>query len=86
MAEAGIRETIRHGETGLLSERDPEDHGHAIDAILMDADLRMHLGVAGRQTVVEHWTWDQSYQQLERNIERALSAPQGRGHPLTSSK
>ena len=34
--EAGVRETVRHDETGLLVDRDPEQFAHAVLALLDD--------------------------------------------------
>lgn len=73
VAEGGIRETVQHGKTGLLTERDPMEYGRAIETLLKDETLRTRMGTLGRQQVIQHWTWDQSYQQLEKNMQRALA-------------
>ena len=75
VAEGGIRETIQHGETGLLTERDPVEYGQAIETLMKDETLRTRMGMQGRQQVVEHWTWDASYRQLEKNMQRAVTGP-----------
>ena len=72
VAEAGVRETVQHNETGLLTERDPYEFGEAIDRLLKDRALCLKMGELGRERVLAHWTWEQSYQQLEKNIEYAL--------------
>lgn len=73
IAEGGIRETIQHGKTGLLTERDPVEFGKAIEILLKDESLRTRMGATGRQHVVQHWTWDQSYQKLEKYMYLILS-------------
>lgn len=73
VAEGGIRETVQHGETGLLTERDPMEYGQAIEVLMKDETLRTRMGARGRQQVVEHWTWDASYRQLEKNMQRAVA-------------
>jgi glycosyltransferase involved in cell wall biosynthesis len=46
-------------ETGLLVEpNDPEALVGAIRRLLDDADLRARLGAAGRQRVIERFTWE----------------------------
>jgi len=72
IAEAGIRETIQNNETGLLTERDPREFGQAIDALMKDKPMRERMGVLGRQRVLAHWTWAQSYEQLEKNMQMTL--------------
>jgi glycosyltransferase involved in cell wall biosynthesis len=46
-------------ETGLLVEpNDPEALVGAIRRLLDDANLRARLGAAGRQRVIERFTWE----------------------------
>ena len=72
VAEAGIRETIIHNKTGLLTERDPYAFGAAIELILSDAQLRLDMGQNARQHVLEKWTWEQAFDTLEKNISRVV--------------
>jgi len=72
VAEAGIRETIIHNKTGLLAERDPGEFGKAIESLLNNNELHTKLGVNGRQHILDNWTWELSFQQLEKNIYRAF--------------
>jgi len=72
VAEGGIRETVQHGETGLLTERDPREFGQAIATLLNDSALRAEMGSSGRSHVLAHWTWDQSCQKLEKHMQMAL--------------
>jgi len=73
IAEAGVRETVLHNKTGLLTERDPHEFGQAIERLMKDEKLWMNMSLAGRQRVLDHWTWEQATQQLENNMKKTLS-------------
>ena len=49
----GIRDLIRHGETGLLCGTDPESLRGAIRTVLADPPLRRRLGENARRVVLE---------------------------------
>jgi glycosyltransferase involved in cell wall biosynthesis len=66
--EGGLRESVLHGQTGLLAERDPEEFGEALDQLLQDEDKRHRLGDQGQAYVTEEWTWERSTDCLERNL------------------
>ena len=70
VAEAGIRETVKHNETRLLSERDLAQFRHVIEMLLKDGSSRKRVGKNGRQYVTTNWTWDHSYAELEKNLYR----------------
>ena len=71
VAEAGIRETIIHNETGLLTERDPYTFGKAIQLLLNDTQLMSEMSQNGRRSVEEKWLWRHSFKTLEKNILKA---------------
>lgn len=71
--EAGLRETVQHGENGFLTERDPLEFGLAIQQLLSDQTLWMQMSHNGRQGVLKHWTWDESYKKLEEHMALTLS-------------
>lgn len=71
--EGGIRETVRHGETGLLTERDPRDFANALTELLASPEKRRAFGETGRRWVEDNWTWDISTLRLEENFSRALA-------------
>jgi len=73
VAEGGVRESVRHDETGLLTPRDERQFAAAVERMLGDASLAERLGRAGRESVLAGWTWDASCRALERELD-ALAA------------
>lgn len=69
VAEGGLRETIRHGETGLLVDRDPAQFASALIALLEKRDYLEMLGAQGRQDVEANWSWDRSIYELENHFQ-----------------
>ena len=55
---AGIRELIRHGETGYLCETTPEAIRSAIEELLGDPTARTKMGKNARSFVVERFSLD----------------------------
>jgi glycosyltransferase involved in cell wall biosynthesis len=74
VAEGGLRETIRNGENGLLTERDPQEFGAALDRVLCDRGLVARLGTHGREDARSTWTWKRSVDQLETHLAWAIDA------------
>lgn len=72
IAEAGIRETVIHNKTGLLTERDPHEFGQAIERLMNGKAMWTNMSVEGRQRVLECWTWEQASQQLEKNMQKTI--------------
>jgi glycosyltransferase involved in cell wall biosynthesis len=54
----GIRETVSHGETGLLCEPTPEGIRDGIASLLEDEALRSRLGANGREHAVREFSLD----------------------------
>jgi len=67
--EGGVRETITHGATGLLTERDPTEFAAAIDKLYVDSHLASEYGARGVRWVNEAWTWDTTLNRLVRHLE-----------------
>jgi glycosyltransferase involved in cell wall biosynthesis len=62
----GIRELIRHGETGYLCGTSPEEIRAAIQDVLNAPDLRARMGRNARESVVDQFS-------LERVLEMELA-------------
>jgi glycosyltransferase involved in cell wall biosynthesis len=73
VAEAGIRETIQDGENGLLTERDSIEFGKAITRLFEDKLLWKAISEEGITRVAEKWTWEQSCDRLEVNINKTIA-------------
>jgi len=71
VCEAGVCETILHGETGLLVERDPEKFAAAISSLLEDKELRTRYGKQGRLYVEKEWSWERSTRNVETHLASA---------------
>jgi glycosyltransferase involved in cell wall biosynthesis len=54
----GLRDIVRHEETGLVVEPTSDSLREAISRLLADAQLRRRLGAAARRDVVERFSID----------------------------
>ena len=55
----GLREVVRHGETGFLVEPgDAAELRHYLELVLDDPQLARRLGENARQLAIERFTWD----------------------------
>lgn len=72
--EAGYRESVVNGSTGMLVDPEPNALGDAIASLLDQPDRVAALGQAGRETVIERWTWAHAGRRLETLLERAPTA------------
>jgi glycosyltransferase involved in cell wall biosynthesis len=66
--EAGVRESVIDGETGVLVERDPDQLAAALGALLDRETEADRLGQNGRQHALTHWTWDTAIATIERHL------------------
>jgi glycosyltransferase involved in cell wall biosynthesis len=65
VAEGGVRETVQHGETGLLADRDPQLFADALTELWSKPLLAEKLGRKGPAYVQECWNWDDAIARLE---------------------
>jgi glycosyltransferase involved in cell wall biosynthesis len=68
VAEGGIREAVLPGKTALAAPRDTGAFAEIICTLLTDRKMAAELGQAGRQHVLERWTWEHSVKSLEQNL------------------
>jgi glycosyltransferase involved in cell wall biosynthesis len=63
--EAGVRESVTDGKTGLLTERDPRQFACAVLRLLEDESLRSAYGADARSDVEARWHWDRSVDNID---------------------
>jgi glycosyltransferase involved in cell wall biosynthesis len=69
--EGGVRESVVHGVTGLLVDRDPVEAALAVRELLADEERLNYYGREGREHVLNSWTWDRTAAQLEQTLSEA---------------
>jgi glycosyltransferase involved in cell wall biosynthesis len=69
VAEGGVRESILHGKTGWLVQRNQQEFAQAIVQLLSQPRLIEELGREGPAYVQENWNWDKSVNNLEQHLE-----------------
>jgi glycosyltransferase involved in cell wall biosynthesis len=69
--EGGVVESIVHGQTGLLVERDPDRFAAAVQSLLANPDLVETYGRNAREHVIQNWNWDRSVSLLGSHLKSA---------------
>jgi glycosyltransferase involved in cell wall biosynthesis len=64
VAEGGLLETVVHGETGLLTPRQPVAFAEAVTSLLTDEPRRRALAAGARQYVERSWDWTRASQEI----------------------
>lgn len=68
--EGGVRETVRDGETGLLTQRDPYEFAEKMRIFLEHPEIVTRYGQQARQYIEMKWSWEHSVQELLRNFQK----------------
>ena len=71
--EGGIRESVRDGQSGILINRDSIELAQAIDHLVQNPDARNRLGQQAGMYVRSEWTWAQSIDRYEKEVEKLLT-------------
>jgi glycosyltransferase involved in cell wall biosynthesis len=75
----GIRESVRHGETGfLVPHGDAEAMAVAIDRLAASRELVEELGRNARR-FAESFTWERAADETERHLSRLIADAKGEG-------
>ncbi len=69
--EAGFRESVTDGVTGILVEPEAAALAEGIGRLASDPTAASKMGKAGRADVTGRWTWDRTVSQMERILEGA---------------
>ena len=70
--EGGIKETVKHNKTGILTQRDEQDFADAIVKLFNDKQLWDKLAANGKAYVNSFWTLDAAGERLLKNMYRII--------------
>jgi glycosyltransferase involved in cell wall biosynthesis len=74
----GLRDLVVDGETGLfVPPGDVEALRAALEKLLADRELRRGMGIAGRERILEGFTWGPMLDRLLETYELALTGRAG---------
>ena len=68
--EGGLRESVIHNKTGLLTERDEEEFARAVTKLLLDQDMYKSMSEAAVKEVSHFWTLEQAGHRLIKHLKR----------------
>lgn len=69
VAEGGMRETIVHDVSGILTVREPQAFGGALAALALDPVRADRLGAASRDFALANFGWSQHLKRLESELQ-----------------
>lgn len=75
VGEGGVQETILHGSTGYLVDRDPVQFARFLEQLLFDSKLRTEMGAAAADYVRTQWTWPKAVDELEKQFALLMASP-----------
>lgn len=70
--EGGIRESILHNETGILTERDEKIFADSVKTLLLDDKRRTYMGQKGIEVVRNFWTLEHAGERLLWHLDRVV--------------
>ncbi len=74
--EGGVRESVAHNESGLLTERDEQEFAEAITKLLLDENEHQSMGQRGIELIQNFWTWEHAGERLLRYLKRTMQRSQ----------
>ena len=72
--EGGVRETVIHNKTGLLTERDEELFSSAVKELLQDENKRYEYSKNSVELVRNYWTLAEAGKRLDWHLKRAKNS------------
>jgi glycosyltransferase involved in cell wall biosynthesis len=73
VGEGGVRESVVHEQTGLLTNRDPGQFAAAVRTLLENEALVRLYGEQARKCALEKWSWDAAIRRLEQHLAQVAS-------------
>ncbi|MDN5379196.1 glycosyltransferase family 4 protein [Thermodesulfobacterium sp.] len=70
--EGGVRESVVHGETGILTERDEAMFAEAITELLLDDKKRANMSQKSIEMVQDFWSLEHASKRLAWHLKRAI--------------
>jgi glycosyltransferase involved in cell wall biosynthesis len=70
--EGGVRESVVHNESGILTERDEREFAEAITQLLPDENKRQSMGQKGIELIQGFWTLRHAGERLLWHLERTM--------------
>ena len=70
--EGGVRESIIHNETGILTERDENMFGEAVTKLLLDKEKRQKIAQRGIEYINNFWTLEHAGERLFKHLNRVM--------------
>ena len=75
--EAGIRESVVDGVSGILVDRDPGEIAEAIRRLMDSQNLRASISKQAVEYVHRRWTWQQAADRYEEEVGKLLEGVRG---------
>lgn len=70
--EGGVRESIVHNETGILTERDESMFAEAVIKLFLDKRKRQNIARRSIEVIHKYWTIDKAGERLLNHLNRAI--------------
>ena len=70
--EGGVRESVIHNKTGILSERDEDMFAEAITKLLLDKEKRQKIAQRAIKSIHNFWTLEHAGERLLTHLNRAI--------------
>lgn len=70
--EGGYKETVIDGKTGYLVEKDPKKLAEKLNSLVSSPKKITKMGEAGREQILNNWTWDKQTEKLENLFKKFL--------------
>jgi glycosyltransferase involved in cell wall biosynthesis len=70
--EGGVRESVVHNESGILTDRDEQEFAEAVKQLLLDEDKCQSMRQKGIELIQNFWTLRHAGERLLRHLERVI--------------